>query len=198
MADFQVEGTASDDDALTKVEVRIDDGAWTQVTGTGSWDHLVAIAGQFSGAHTLEARSYDGEQYSDIASIAFSIDRPPTVTITTEEIEKAFEKGFDVEGTASDDNAVVDLEFRLDDGEWETSAGSQAWAYAIKVGDLEKGEHTLEVRAWDGVQYSYTLTYTFDIKEPEEEGPGFSAIIVALGILSAILITTIERRRVTP
>jgi hypothetical protein len=198
MADFQVEGTASDDDALTKVEVRIDDGAWTQVTGTGSWDHLVAIAGQFSGAHTLEARSYDGEQYSDIVSIAFTIDRPPTVTITTEEIEKAFEKGFDVEGTASDDNAVVDLEFRLDGGEWETLAGGQAWTYAIKVGDLEKGEHTLEVRAWDGVQYSYTLTYTFDIKEPEEEGPGFSAIIVALGILSAILITTIERRRVTP
>ncbi len=194
MADFQVDGTASDDDALDKVEVRIDDGAWMDVTGTDTWEYIVAIASQFSGSHTLEARSYDGEQYSDVASIAFTIDRPPVVTITTEELEKAFEKGFDVEGTASDDNAVVNLEFRLDGGEWETVAGSQAWEYAIKVGDLEKGNHTVEVRAWDGVQYSDTLSYTFNVKEPEEEGPGFGAALVALAILGSAVIAVSRRR----
>jgi len=194
MEDFQVDGIASDDDTVDKVEVRIDEGAWTEATGTGTWDHIVAIASQFSGAHTLEARSYDGEQHSDIVSITFTIDRPPVVTITTEEIAKAFTKGFDVEGTASDDNAVVGLEFRLDDGEWEPLAGSQAWEYAIKVGDLEKGEHSLEVRAWDGVHYSDTLTYTFDIKEPEDESPGFVAAVSVLCLLVTSILMAASRR----
>lgn len=193
MADFQVDGTAIDDDDVDKVEVRIDDGTWMEVTGTDTWEFIVAIAIQFSGAHTLEARSYDGEQYSDIESITFIVDRPPVVTITTEEIEKAFKKGFDVEGTASDDNEVVRLEFRTDSGDWENLTGSQVWSYAITVGELEVGEHTLEVRAWDGVQYSDVLSYTFDIKEPDEEEPGFGVLVTALALLGAVLIAV--RRR---
>ncbi len=62
--------------AVTRVEVRIDEGAWKYAAGTENWTYELDAAGLSKGTHTVQARAYDGAQYSDAVSIEFVIDRP--------------------------------------------------------------------------------------------------------------------------
>lgn len=60
-----VAGTASDPDGnVEKVEIRIDDGTWTQLDGTTSWTYEWNTTGLSDGSHTIFARSFDGTSYS--------------------------------------------------------------------------------------------------------------------------------------
>ena len=64
-----INGTASDpngNDTLTKVEVNIDNKTWNIATGIEHWTYNWSIAEETEGIHTIYARSFDGENYSDI------------------------------------------------------------------------------------------------------------------------------------
>lgn len=54
-----VSGSAGDDAALSRVEVRVDGGAWQQATGSSSWTWSWATAAVTDGTHTLTARATD-------------------------------------------------------------------------------------------------------------------------------------------
>ena len=54
-----ISGTASDNVAVTKVEYSIDNGAWTQASGTTSWSATLNTAGVLNGLHTISARATD-------------------------------------------------------------------------------------------------------------------------------------------
>jgi len=60
-----IRGTATDpENALDRVEVRVDDGSWIAANGTASWTHAWNSSAVVDGSHTVEARAYDGAQYS--------------------------------------------------------------------------------------------------------------------------------------
>jgi outer membrane protein assembly factor BamB len=69
-----VSGTASDaDGTVSSVELSIDGGPWQRVLGTGVWSYTIDSKQLRNGAHSLKARAYDGTDYSDTASLDFTV-----------------------------------------------------------------------------------------------------------------------------
>jgi len=68
-----VEGTASNGTAV--VMVRIDGGIWTPANGTSRWSLRLDTWGFDPGGHTLEARSFDGAGYSEVARVEFLVEQ---------------------------------------------------------------------------------------------------------------------------
>jgi outer membrane protein assembly factor BamB len=61
-------GSASDpngNETLDHVEIRIDDKPWQNATGTNYWNYSWNTDNETDGIHTIKARSYDGELYSN-------------------------------------------------------------------------------------------------------------------------------------
>ncbi|UCG68470.1 MAG: fibronectin type III domain-containing protein, partial [Thermoplasmata archaeon] len=74
---FEITGTASDPDGtVQKVEIKIDYGEWFQVTGTIVWSYNWSTIIVSNGEHTIYARSFDGENYSEEVSISVQVDNP--------------------------------------------------------------------------------------------------------------------------
>jgi len=62
-----VTGTASDNVAVSKVEISIDGGTWTTVSGTTNWSYSLNTQNMLNGTHTISARATDSS--SNISSI---------------------------------------------------------------------------------------------------------------------------------
>jgi len=71
-----IKGKAWDIDGnetLQKVEIKIDDGEWKNVTGIFNWAYTLDTKKLENGNHTIYARSYDGKNYSNIVSIKIEV-----------------------------------------------------------------------------------------------------------------------------
>jgi hypothetical protein len=83
---INIYGTASDPDGnetLTQVEVKIDDKPWQNATGTNYWNYSWNTDNETVGIHTIKARSYDGDLYSNYFIInVFVIHNLPDIIIT--------------------------------------------------------------------------------------------------------------------
>ena len=60
-------------DTITKVEIRIDNGTWNAANGTNSWNYSINTKSLSNGMHVVEARCYDGHDYSNIAPIHIEV-----------------------------------------------------------------------------------------------------------------------------
>ncbi|MDD3493480.1 MAG: Ig-like domain-containing protein [Candidatus Thermoplasmatota archaeon] len=73
---FTIRGTASDPDgneSLERVELKIGNASWMVVTGTTSWNYNWDSTAVENGNYTIQARSYDGTNYSEIDSISITV-----------------------------------------------------------------------------------------------------------------------------
>ncbi|MCK4444680.1 MAG: right-handed parallel beta-helix repeat-containing protein [Thermoplasmata archaeon] len=71
-----VSGGAWDDIEVQRVEIRIDEGSWVQVTGTTLWDYSWDTTTVPNGEHTIYARAYDGNHYSEEANVTGIVINP--------------------------------------------------------------------------------------------------------------------------
>jgi parallel beta-helix repeat protein len=75
-----IEGTAMDRGGeVLRVEIKIDQNGWIEVTGTASWIHELDTTTLADGNHTIYARSFDGVDYSSVIEVALSVDNSPTI-----------------------------------------------------------------------------------------------------------------------
>lgn len=79
-------GIASDPDGnetLTQVEVKIDDKPWQNATDLEYWNYSWNTDNETEGIHTIKARSYDGELYSNysVVNVTLQHDKPDIVII---------------------------------------------------------------------------------------------------------------------
>ncbi|ENO12220.1 parallel beta-helix repeat (two copies) [Thermoplasmatales archaeon SCGC AB-539-C06] len=73
---ISINGIASDpngNNTLESVEVKIDDGSWNTADGTTSWNYSWDTTLFDDGFHTIYARSFDGEVYSDECSVNVNV-----------------------------------------------------------------------------------------------------------------------------
>jgi len=71
----QISGQAYDSDgSIEKVEIRIDNGSWTQVLGTSLWTYDWNTSQVPDGQHKIYARSFDGEDYSNVANVTVIVE----------------------------------------------------------------------------------------------------------------------------
>lgn len=155
-----VEGNASDlEGNLSHVEVRVDDGPWTNATGTSNWTYEWDTTQHGGGNHSIHARSYDGQNHSDVATRNVTVENsgsdtgdgdPPSVTIQAPSEGAEVNGTVEIRGTASDpDGSVSQVRVRVDDAPWTQASGTADWSSTWDTTTAADGEHTITVEATD-------------------------------------------------
>ncbi|MEA2054845.1 MAG: Ig-like domain-containing protein [Candidatus Thermoplasmatota archaeon] len=68
-----IQETASDDISVKKVEIKIGNGNWTVVNETTTWNYTWDTTGFDNGDYIVQARAYDGHEYSNIDVITVKV-----------------------------------------------------------------------------------------------------------------------------
>ena len=71
-------------DPIIRVQLRIDDGSVLIANGTDSWYFDLDTTRMANGPHAIEAKSFDGSQYSESVTVSFSVDNKPAPTPKSE------------------------------------------------------------------------------------------------------------------
>ena len=73
-----------------------------------------------------------------------------------------------ISGTATGgEENLVRVEVQVNKGEWEEAEGLYQWSYEWDAFNIDDGECTISVRAWDGELYSVVVSRTIEVKNPE-------------------------------
>lgn len=114
--DIFIVGTASDDDEVDYVEVRIDDGAYIKSEGAQFWSSFLDISDIPDGRHSITARATDthGLQGTE-SSLIINIDKnKPEITIDSHQNGEILSGKKTISGFVTDANGVSRLEYSLD------------------------------------------------------------------------------------
>ena len=155
---FTVKGTASDENRIDRVEFRILPNDWQVANGFVVWDWTWDTTQDFNGRYTIEARSFDGFQYSSIFSVEVEVvnedgNRRPTASIVAESKSVYVNDKIIFSGnSSSDDNEVVKYHFDFGNNK-QTDWITDPWVeyYYDLAGEYEV---TLNVEDDEGVRSS--------------------------------------------
>lgn len=145
-----VAGSASDSDgSVQRVEVRIDDGDWQQAQGTTSWSFSWDTTAVGEGDHRVQARSFDGSAFSDVATVNVTVDNPKADLVAGD---------LRVEDRTAGRQATLAVTV-VNGGDVEAPASSVLFTYDVRgetrtIGDvrvppLEPGETSNPEITWD-------------------------------------------------
>lgn len=139
-----VTGTASDDVAISKVELSLDGTNWVPATGTTSWSVSLSLA---EGPNTIRARATDtsGNQAETTAAVTLDVTSPIVGISSPEALPLCTSTNVTVTGTAADNLAVEKVEVSADGVNWMLAQGTTSWSAALPLG----GSTTVYVRAFD-------------------------------------------------
>ena len=146
-----VSGSADDDMALDKIEIRVNEDPWQQANGTVSWSIEATLA---QGANAIHARAWDtsGNNATSMVNVTYNTtgsadNTPPSVMISFPSGGQIFESGsVKVQGNASDDVGLAKVEATLNGGPWQICIGLGSWSIDLA---LMKGTNKIMVRATD-------------------------------------------------
>jgi hypothetical protein len=191
-----VTGQAWDDVGVETVEVRIDEGDWLATEGLENWSHELDTTLLSWGCHTLEARGFDGARRSDPVRVGFSVDQPPGIEIIIPSEDDEYSGEVVLQGEASDDREVIQVEVNIDNAGWLTAVGTTEWEHMLDLSDLDEGVHNLSVKSFDGHQYSEIANTTFIVKHDRgSEGiPAWESVPVLISLLVIALLMASSRR----
>jgi hypothetical protein len=66
---------------ITAIEFRIDGGRWRNATGTLNWSYVLDTTALKNGRHTLQARAFDREEYSEEVNATFVVNNGESLTL---------------------------------------------------------------------------------------------------------------------
>ena len=170
--DFNLSGTALDDDGIKTIYYSLDDKDFIPVEGTSAFQIPVAVQDLEDTLHTVSIKAEDlNGVMSSVATREFNISRQGPVIHVTEPFSDAFVKGsVPIKGTASDTNGIRSVLLSLDNGSSYTStSGADEWEYLVDTTLLHDGTHSLYVKSFDSansVSY-YTTILNIDNTPPE-------------------------------
>ena len=86
---------------------------------------------------------------------------------------------------------VVRIQYRLDSGEWVNLTGNETWQVDLDTTKLRNGNHTLQIRVYDGQTYSEVATRSFTVNNPVTEvAKPFPFLLVGL-IISLVVVAVV-------
>ncbi|MBM4249779.1 MAG: hypothetical protein FJ149_10195 [Euryarchaeota archaeon] len=163
--------------------------------GSVSW--TPAAAGKFP----VVLKASDGRGGEDVQQFSVNVServRPKVVVVAPIEGQRASGKlavtGRIVKGTLE----VVKVQVRVDSGDWVDATGITDWQYRLDTSKLKDGKHTVQARAYDGMDYSETVNRTVTVSNKGGSGsgiPGFGAGLALMGLVLASLAHVWGRRR---
>ena len=178
--EFFIEGHAGDDDtndSVESVQVRFREGRWMDATptgpddGYGRWTLFFDSTAYDNGWGRLDARSFDGELYSDLYDVWIRILNPcedenqrPWVRIDHPSHGSRVEGVIVISGRSGDPDEgdrVELVQVRIGHGEWFNAIPLgpdgdpwRTWAVEWDTRELENGWYTICARSFDGQLYS--------------------------------------------
>jgi hypothetical protein len=168
-----VYGSASDSDGnVEKVQIKIDSGGWNTASGSASWSFLWDTTTESNQEHILTARAVDNEgenseSDSVILRVNNTVNSPPQVEILYPASDPVSGSVF-ILGSASDvdgDGTITTVQVKIE-GDWKDALGTSEWSFYWDTTEVEDGEYTLEVRAYDGMEYSPIETKSIIVDNP--------------------------------
>lgn len=163
-----VSGTSSDADGMSKVEIYLDgvkSGDAALDTMTGAWSYTLPNVPV--GAHTIEARAFDGVNDQNSVTRLFQVNntQPPLLAFTFPTVATAPQPGQTVvlQGTASDPEGSLNrVEIWINGTKTTTNATISSGNWSYNWTNVPVGQHTLQAIAFDGAG-DFTATSPFVI-----------------------------------
>jgi hypothetical protein len=169
---LDISGTASDNVAVSKVEWRVNGGAFAPATTSNAWANwsvtgIALVAGQ----NTIHVRATDTAGNSSTATLDVTLDTTaPTIAITSPTSSGSAISGtspFLIGGTASDNVAVASVTWSNPGASPSsgTASGTDTWNASVP---LVAGLNTITVKATDtaGNTSTASMTVTYDTTPP--------------------------------
>jgi Bacterial Ig domain/Glycosyl hydrolase family 26 len=174
---ISVAGSASDNVAVARVEVRVDSTAWTSASGTKSWSYSLKTALYTNGSHKITVRATDTAGNKATASVAVTVANgspdttAPTISITTPSAGAAVSGTTSVGGSVSDNGTLERVELRVDAGPYVLVSGTSSWSYALNTLLYANGIHTVTVRATDSAGNQALESSTVTVANADTQPP---------------------------
>jgi hypothetical protein len=96
---------------------------------------------------------------------------------------------------------ITRVQIRVDSGGWLNASGNPNWTYQLDTTKLKDGRHTIQARAFDGMDYSDIVNriVIVDNKKTPNKGfiPGFDGVLVVAAILAIAIACTRKKRHVS-
>lgn len=194
-----VAGTASDNVAVSRVDVSVDGGSATTAGGTSSWSLALNTVNYPDGAHTITATARDTSGNVSSSSVSVTVDNvpdaspsptpsptpttppadttAPSVAIAAPTAAATISGTASVTGTASDNVALDRVEVLVDGGASRIATGTSNWSSSVDTTTLANGSHTITSRAFDtaGNTSSASVTVSVQNATPTSGGSGTTA-----------------------
>jgi hypothetical protein len=157
---------------------------WTPTT-TGSY------------AVSLNVTDGKGGEAKQEFTINVSAALKPEVTITSPQSGGTWKGKVSIAGTVKKGSReVVIVQLQIDSKGWNNVTGIYSWSYQLDTRSLGNGKHSLQLRAYDGKDYSPTLARDVKVNnEPSAKTPMMDGeLSLALFIGTTILLMTRRRR----
>ena len=175
-----VKGSASDNVNLEYVEVRLLPNEWERANGFDSWAWSWNSSNDLNGRYTIEARSFDGYNYSSVFSIDVEVtnegsNRRPTASLTSNYNEIHVGDNVIFSGNGStDDSQVVQYQFNFGDGR-QTDWKETSWVeyYFEESGEFEV---VLNVEDDEGARSSSGDSIMISVNDKPVNNPPISKI----------------------
>jgi len=177
------------------MQLRIEDGSWVRALGTTTWSIIIDTTPYPNGAVNVTFHAFDGE--FDLLVVRRYVinnpvvDTPPTVDIVTPTPGATVRGDFTLGGTANDpEGNLTSVEYRESGGAWKRAdLSGTSWTVTVRSGSHANGPFLIEVRAFDGQNYSEVAAVTVIADNPPSGGgflPGLelASAVVALGALA--------------
>jgi hypothetical protein len=192
---INITGTATFHTGTIKtVQIKIDNGIWNIANGETNWTFSWDTTTINDGKHTISARSYDGEKYSNIISIKIIIDNIiddeneiPIIKFTHPLTGDNISGIKNIYGSSTDSDGIVQyVQIKIDTGPWKNVNGTNLWSYIWDTTNETNGEHIIYARSYDGQNYS-TLT-SINLTVNNKSTPGFELVFLIISLIISLII----------
>lgn len=159
-----IKGTASDNGAVSKVEVALDSGPFQLAAGTTSWSFPLDMSTLSPGYHTVNARATDNKGQIGTTVIAVFPNPLPQGAITFPAPNASVFGTITIAGTAVATNStVVKVEVSACGQPFSLASGTTSWTFVWDTTPCPDGPAVLVARVTDGLGGSSTVSESVSI-----------------------------------
>jgi hypothetical protein len=183
----EIKGEAVDDETIISIQIRTNRVGWNPIGALDSqpalnWTYYLDITTMRESSFDIQARAFDGYQFSDVAQVKVTVkppspDEPPLmVSIVYPKPGVTVPKDFTVLGRIEQGYAD-EIFLSIDNGQVLVIPGTPAWNFIFK--DVDGGPHFISVIARNEVTWSQWIVLSFfvDASIPVENQPPTIGII---------------------
>ncbi len=176
---LNIVGDAFDDDAVERVELKLDDGYYQKCEGTDFWHYYLDLDDLSEGPHVITVRGTDINGLEGIEkSVGFTVDKePPVVTIVSHQQGSVLSGKITIIGELTDAGGIEQLSFsengQTDFNEMKISYNkkTEVWEFTqtINTAKMEDGTYNYWYKSLDsaGAEGVSSFLFFVDNNSPE-------------------------------